>query len=80
MDTLAHSIPEGLHSVVTLVVDLCGNIFGTNSANFADGEGARKKVRVDNVCRMPFIGLVLCSIQPDFMALLALQSRLVLAT
>ena len=53
MDTLAHSIPEGLHSVLTVVIDLCGNIFGTNSANFSDSaedEGARQKVRVDNVC------------------------------
>ena len=56
MDTLVHSIPEGLHSVVTLVVDLCGNIFGTNSlADNVGDEGARKKVRVDNVCRVPFI-------------------------
>lgn len=48
MDTLAHSIPEGLHTVVTLVIDLCGNIFGTNNANLSDNpgeEGARGKVR-----------------------------------
>ena len=53
MDTLAHSIPEGLHSVLTVVIDLCGNIFGTNSANLSDSgedQGARRKVRVDSVC------------------------------
>ena len=53
MDTLAHSIPEGLHSVLTVVIDLCGNIFGTNSANLSDSgedQGARQKVRVDSVC------------------------------